>query len=226
MNLWEKILRHRHRVKSSAFPSARSIAANDPPGSHDQDLFMYPMNSETGDSSSTAPSLPGTAEELLPLVYGELRRLAASRMALESPGMTIQATALVHEAWLRLEREQKGWENRAQFFAAAAEAMRRILIEQARRRISEKRGGGAAHDPLTDSIIEITASNEQIFAVHEALDALAAEDPQAADLVKLRFFAGMGMQEAATALDLSLRSAERLWTFARARLRSVITEAR
>ena len=186
---------------------------------------MQPMNSEPGDSSS--PSLPGTAEELLPLVYGELRRLAASRMALESPGMTIQATALVHEAWLRLEREQKKcWENRAQFFAAAAEAMRRILIEQARRRVAEKRGAGAAHDPLTDSIIEITASNEEIFAVHEALDALAAEDPQAADLVKLRFFAGMGMQEAATALDLPLRSAERLWTFARARLRSVITEAR
>ena len=188
---------------------------------------MEPINSEPGDSSSAAPSLPATAEELLPLVYGELRRLAASRMAQESPGMTIQATALVHEAWLRLEREQKkGWENRAQFFAAAAEAMRRILIEQARRRVSEKRGAGAAHDPLTDSIIEITASNEEIFAVHEALDALAAEDPQAADLVKLRFFAGMGMQEAATALDLPLRSAERLWTFARARLRSVITEAR
>ena len=138
--------------------------------------------------------------------------------------MTIQATALVHEAWMRLEREQKGWKNRAQFFAAAAEAMRRILIEQARRRISEKRGAGVAHDPLTDSIIEITASNEELFAVHEALDTLAAEDPQAADLVKLRFFAGMGMQEAATSLELPLRSAERLWTFARARLRSVITK--
>ena len=184
------------------------------------------MNPDPNASPSPPTPLPGTAEELLPLVYGELRRLAASRMALESPGMTIQATALVHEAWMRLEREQKGWENRAQFFAAAAEAMRRILIEQARRRASEKRGAGAAHDPLTDSIIEITASNEEIFAVHDALDALAAEDPQAADLVKLRFFAGMGMQEAATALDLPLRSAERLWTFARARLRSVIKEAR
>jgi RNA polymerase sigma factor (TIGR02999 family) len=163
---------------------------------------------------------------LLPLVYGELRRLAANRMAQESPGMTIQATALVHEAWMRLEREHRGWENRAQFFAAAAEAMRRILIEQARRRVSEKRGAGVAHDALTESIIEITASNEEIFAVHEALDALAAEDAQAADLVKLRFFAGMEMQEAATALELPLRSAERLWTFARARLRSVIMEAR
>jgi RNA polymerase sigma factor (TIGR02999 family) len=188
---------------------------------------MQRVNPEPGDSSSTSPSLPATAEELLPLVYGELRRLAAARMAQESPGMTIQATALVHEAWMRLEREQKkGWENRAQFFSAAAEAMRRILIEQARRRVAEKRGAGAAHDPLTDSIIEITASNEEIFAVHEALDALAAEDQQAADLVKLRFFAGMGMQEAATALELPLRSAERLWTFARARLRIVITGAR
>jgi len=184
------------------------------------------MDSDQNDPPSPPPPLPGTADKLLPLVYGELRRLAARRMAQESPGMTIQATALVHEAWMRLEREQKGWENRAQFFAAAAEAMRRILIEQARRRASEKRGAGAAHDPLTDSIIEITASNEEIFAVHEALDSLAAEDPQAADLVKLRFFAGMGMQDAATALDLPLRSAERLWTFARARLRSVIMDAR
>jgi RNA polymerase sigma factor (TIGR02999 family) len=183
------------------------------------------MDSERNGPPSSPP-LPGTAEELLPLVYGELRRLAASRMAQESSGMTIQATALVHEAWMRLEREHKGWENRAQFFAAAAEAMRRILIEQARRRVAEKRGAGVEHDPLTGSIIEITASNEEIFAVHEALDALAAEDKQAADLVKLRFFAGMEMQEAATALDLPLRSAERLWTFARARLRSVITEAR
>ena len=191
------------------------------------DSKLANMDPESNVPPSPLTPLPGTAEELLPLVYGELRRLAASRMAQESPGMTIQATALVHEAWLRLEREQKKcWENRAQFFAAAAEAMRRILIEQARRRASEKRGAGAAHDPLTDSIIEITASNEEIFAVHEALDALAAEDQQAADLVKLRFFAGMGMQEAATALDLPLRSAERLWTFARARLRSVITEAR
>jgi RNA polymerase sigma factor (TIGR02999 family) len=184
------------------------------------------MDPQPDGSRSLPAPLPGTAEELLPLVYGELRRLAANRMAQESPGMTIQATALVHEAWIRLEREHKGWENRAQFFAAAAEAMRRILIEQARRRVAEKRGAGVEHDLLSDSIIEITASNEEIFAVHEALDALAAEDAQAADLVKLRFFAGMEMQEAATALDLPLRSAERLWTFARARLRSAITEAR
>jgi RNA polymerase sigma factor (TIGR02999 family) len=184
------------------------------------------MNSAPHGPETTGMALPATAEELLPLVYGELRRLAASRMAGEAPGMTLQATALVHEAWLRLEREQKGWENRAQFFAAAAEAMRRILIEQARKRTSSKRGGGAPHGPLTDSLIEVTASDEEILAIHEALDALAAEDPKAADLVKLRFFAGMTMNEAAEAMELPQRSVERLWTFARARLRSVISQPR
>lgn len=173
---------------------------------------------------STFPTevLPASAEELLPLVYEELRRLAASRMAAENPGMTLQATALVHEAWLRLEREKKGWESKAQFFVAAAEAMRRILIEQARRRASAKRGGGAPHYPLEEFTIVMTAPNEDILAVHEALDELAAEDAPAANLVKLRFFAGMSMSEAAEALDIPLRRAERLWTFARARLRSVI----
>ena len=184
------------------------------------------MNPVQGDAPFTSPSLPGKAEESLPLVYEELRRLAARRMANEAPGLTIQATALVHEAWLRLDREQKGWESRAQFFAAAAEAMRRILIEQARRRASAKHGGGTPHDPLRDSIIEVKASDEEILAVHEALDALADEDPQAAILVKLRFFAGMSMTEAAKAMELPQRSAERLWTFARARLRSVIAQVR
>lgn len=174
---------------------------------------------------SRSTSLPASAEELLPLVYDELRRLAANRMAGEAPGITLQATALVHEAWVRLEREQKGWESTSQFFAAAAEAMRRILIEQARRRASAKRGGEALHYPLEDFSIIIKAPDEEILAVHEALDALAAEDRQAADLVKLRFFAGMTMVEAAGALDLPLRMAERLWTFARARLRSVIASS-
>jgi RNA polymerase sigma factor (TIGR02999 family) len=182
------------------------------------------MKSDPGGPFSPPPSLPGTAEELLPQVYEELRRLAAHRMAAQLPGQTLQATALVHEAWLRLEREQKGWENRAQFFAAAAEAMRRILIEQARRRAAAKRGGNAGHDPLRDSIIEIKSSDDQILAVHEALDALAAEDDEAAILVKLRFFAGLSMAEAAKAMELPQRSAERLWTFARARLRSVIVQ--
>ena len=184
------------------------------------------MNPEPDESNFTSPLLPATADELLPLVYGELRQLAARRMANEAPGLTIQATALVHEAWMRLERERKGWESRAQFFAAAAEAMRRILIEQARRRASAKHGGGSPHAPLTDSIIEIKASDGEILAVHEALDVLADEDPQAAILVKLRFFAGMSMTEAAKAMELPQRSAERLWTFARARLRGVIAHVR
>ena len=174
------------------------------------------MNAGPTDSMPLSPSLPETAEALLPLVYNELRRLAAHRMAEENPGMTLQATALVHEAWLRLEREHKGWENRAQFFAAAAEAMRRILIEQARKRTSAKRGGGAAHDPLSDSIIEITASDDEILAIHEALDALATEDTQAAVLVKLRFFAGMTNEEVAQVLGVTDRTVKRYWTFARA----------
>ena len=169
---------------------------------------------------------PGTAETpeaLLPLVYAELRGLASRRMAGERPGQTLQATALVHEAWLRLGREGKNqWENRAQFFAAAAEAMRRILIDQARRRTAAKRGGGALHQPADEGDLPTNAPDAELLAVHDALDTLAAEDPSAATLVKLRFFTGMTMAEAATALGLSHRSAERLWTFARARLRSVI----
>jgi len=181
------------------------------------------MNSVPGDSdSSHAPPFPLEAGELLPLVYHELRRLAAQRMAQEASGLTLQATALVHEAWLRLERENHQWANRAQFFSAAAEAMRRILIEQARRRTAAKRGGGAGHEELHDSVIAVQTPDEVILAVHDALETLAAEDAQAADLVKLRFFTGMDMPEAADALNLPLRSAERLWTFARARLRGLM----
>ena len=166
---------------------------------------------------------PKAAEELLPLVYEELRKLATHRMAGEAAGQTLQPTALVHEAWLRLAGEAKDrWDSRAQFFAAAAEAMRRILIERARRRMAKKRGGAAAHEPLEESRIELAAPTDEILAVHDALDRLAAEDPQAADLVKLRYFVGMNMPEAAAALGVPLRSAERLWTFARAWLRGAM----
>ena len=166
---------------------------------------------------------PAAADELLPLVYEELRKLAAHRMAGEPAGQTLQATALVHEAWLRLAGEEKErWAGRAQFFAAAAEAMRRILIERARRRLAQKRGGQAEHEPLEESRLELAAPTDEMLAVHEALDRLAAEDPQAADLVKLRYFAGMSMPEAAAALDMPQRSAERLWTFARAWLRGAM----
>ena len=164
---------------------------------------------EGGDSQAAA--------ELLPLVYDELRRIAAHKMAAESPGHTLQATALVHEAWLRLVGpEDHAWQNRAHFFAAAAEAMRRILVEHARRKQSQKRGAGAEHDSLEKAdLIILSAPADELLAVHEALDTLAKEDPQAAELVKLRYFVGMTMEQAATAMNLSKRTAEGIWTYAR-----------
>ncbi len=160
------------------------------------------------------------AEQLLPLVYDELRRLAGYKMANEAPGHTLQATALVHEAWLRLVgSKQQSWENRTHFFAAAAEAMRRILVEHARRKQSLKRGGGAGHDELDESALVLTAPPDELLAVHEALDKLATEDPPAAELVKLRYFVGLTMEESASALGMAHRTAERLWTYARVWLR-------
>jgi RNA polymerase sigma factor (TIGR02999 family) len=163
---------------------------------------------ERGDARAT--------EELLPLVYDELRRLAAGKMAVEAPGHTLQPTALVHEAWLRLVGSgQQTWENRAHFFGAAAEAMRRILVEHARRKLSRKRGGGAEHVELNESALVLAAPPDELLAVHEALDQLAQEDAAAAELVKLRYFVGMTMEEAASAMGLAKRTAESLWTYAR-----------
>jgi RNA polymerase sigma factor (TIGR02999 family) len=163
---------------------------------------------ERGDSSA--------AEQLLPLVYDELRKLAARKLAQEKPGQTLQATALVHEAYLRLVdvKQAPGW-NGGHFFAAAAEAMRRILVEQARRRLALKRGGGARRQPLEDSAVVAPAPDDRLLAVHEALDDLARTDPDAAALVKLRFFAGMTMTDAAAALGMSVRSAHDVWAYAR-----------
>jgi len=156
------------------------------------------------------------ASELLPLVYEELRRLAASKMAHESVGHTLQPTALVHEAWLRLVgANQSGWDNRAHFFGAAAESMRRILVEHARRKQSLKRGAGAERQELDESVLVMTVPPDELLAVHEALDKLAAEDKTAAELVKLRYFVGMTMEEAASALGMPKRTAENLWTYAR-----------
>jgi RNA polymerase sigma factor (TIGR02999 family) len=159
---------------------------------------------------------PQAAAELLTLVYEELRKLASHKMASEAPGHTLQPTALVHEAWLRLTMaKQQTWENRAHFFSAAAEAMRRILVEHARRKQSLKRGGGAEHTELDESTLTLAAPADELLAVHEALGRLADQDPQAAELVKLRYFVGMTMEETAAALGLSKRTAESLWTYAR-----------
>ena len=156
------------------------------------------------------------AGELLPLVYEELRRIAAHKMAGESPGHTLQATALVHEAWLRLVgSNEQSWQNRAHFFGAAAEAMRRILVDHARRKQSLKRGAGIELQELDESALVLTAPPDELLAVHEALDKLAAEDATAAELVKLRYFVGMTMEETASALGLAKRTAENLWTYAR-----------
>jgi RNA polymerase sigma factor (TIGR02999 family) len=169
---------------------------------------------------------PGDAhavEELLPLVYDELRKLAAHKMAGEAPGQTLQPTALVHEAWLRLGADaQPRWQNRAHFFGAAAEAMRRILIDRARKQAVRQASGLAAPEELHESRLEIQAPTDELLAVHEALDGLAAVNATAAELVKLRYFVGMTLPEAAEALGLSLRSAERLWTFSRAWLRDAL----
>src|SRR5579862_2428731 len=141
---------------------------------------------------------PKVARELLPLVYEELRRLAAHKMSHESPGQTLQPTALVHEAWLRMVgAEEQTWQNRAHFFAAAAEAMRRILIDNARRKRALKHGGGQEHADIAELDIAAQTDNDQLLAVHEALNAFAAQDKEKAELVKLRYFAGLSFEEAA-----------------------------
>jgi RNA polymerase sigma factor (TIGR02999 family) len=155
------------------------------------------------------------AEELLPLVYDELRQLAAQRLAHEKPGQTLQATALVHEAYLRLVGEQH-FDSRGHFFAAAAEAMRRILVNRARDKKRLKRGGERHRVDLDKIEFALDTSDEDLIALDEALTRLAAEDPDAARLVNLRFFAGLTMKDAAASLGLSQRTAERQWTYARA----------
>ena len=170
---------------------------------------------------------PKAAEELLPLVYDELRKLAAHRMAAELAGQTLQPTALVHEAWLRLVGNgHQQWNTRGHFFAAAAEAMRRILIEAARRKQSQRRSGDFERVDLEDSQLPLERPADEILAVDEALEKLAVQDPLAAQLVKLRYFVGMGLPESAEALGVSPRTADRLWAYARTRLRLEIESSR
>ena len=158
------------------------------------------------------------AAELLPLVYDELRRIAAAKMAHEQPGQTLQATALVHEAWLRLvdDNGHARFENRAHFFGAAAEAMRRILVDNARRKKAVKHGGELLRVDWTDLDVAVASDDDTVLAVSEALDKLATRDQTAAELIKLRFFAGLPNVEAAKMLGLSERTAKRTWAYARA----------
>jgi RNA polymerase sigma factor (TIGR02999 family) len=157
------------------------------------------------------------SEELLPLVYNELRRMAAHKMSAERAGHTLQPTALVHEAWLQLvDTPNQSWQNRAHFFGAAAEAMRRILIARARRKNAQRRGSGAAHVDLDGLEIASPAPDDQLLALNEALDRFALLEPQQAELVKLRYFVGLKIEEAAEILGISKATATRWWAYARA----------
>jgi RNA polymerase sigma factor (TIGR02999 family) len=163
---------------------------------------------------------PSAAEQLLPLIYDELRKLAAARLAHEKPGQTLQATSLVHDAYLRLVDVQQAqrWDSRGHFFAAAAEAMRRILVEQARRKKTERKGGGRIRLALNEDVLPVQADRGEaarILAIHEALTGLEAESPRKAQLVKLRFFVGMTLEEAAGALGIAVPTAKRDWAAAR-----------
>lgn len=162
---------------------------------------------------------PNAAAELLPLVYDDLRRLAAARLARENPGQTLQPTALVHEAWLRLGGDQQpSWSNRAHFFAAAAESMRRILIDQARRKRAQRHGGDYAKVSANITGFDVAAptdDDEELLLVNEAIDALASHDARKAELVKHKYFAGLSLEETAEVLGISVATAKREWAYAR-----------
>ncbi len=175
------------------------------------DITVMLKQIEQGDASA--------ADRLMSVVYEELRRLAAQKMSREGPGQTLQATALVHEAWLRLGGDrQPAWQNRAHFFGAAAEAMRRILIDNARRKQADRHGGQVERVELPFDSLELAAAmdDDQLLAMHEALDHLAAHDAMKVELVKLRFFAGLTMEDAAKVLEISTPTAKRYWAYARA----------
>lgn len=162
---------------------------------------------------------PSAAAELLPLVYAELRKLAAARLAREQPGHTLDATALVHEAYLRLVGGEQHFDGRSHFFVAAAEAMRRILVEQARRRLSAKRGGALVRADVEPDHVAAPAPDDELIALSEALDKLAEAHPEKVALVKLRYFAGLTADDAASALGISPSTAHRHWSYARAWLK-------
>ena len=172
---------------------------------------------------------PHAAEQLLPLVYDELRELAAQKLAREKPGQTLQPTALVHEAYLRLladphqeQQTELPWDSRGHFFAAAAEAMRRILVDQARRKQAEKRGGRAGRVPLDAADISFTTSADELLDIDQALTRLASEDPLAAQLIQLRYFGGLSLEDAAEVVGISRSTAYEHWSYARVRLRTLL----
>jgi RNA polymerase sigma factor (TIGR02999 family) len=169
---------------------------------------------------------PRAAEQLLPLVYDELRKLAAARLAQENPGQTLQPTALVHEAYLRLVGPglQQQWDHRGHFFAAAAEAMRRILVEQARRKRGLKHGGGRQRQPLEPEQIAAPEADDDLLALDEALTKLATTEPKVAELVKLRYFAGMTIPQSAAQLQISPRTADAWWAYAKAWFQAALQE--
>ena len=181
------------------------------------------MNDITQVLNAPGRSAALPASQLLTLVYEELRRVAAAKMAQEAPGQTLQATALVHEAWLRLTGdERRRWNDRTHFFAAAAEAMRRILVDNARRKRAARHGGGQQRVEMPEVASAVVDNDDKVLAVDEALEKFAALDPQKAELVKLRYFVGMTLEEAAEALGISERTAKRYWVFARAWLHEEI----
>jgi RNA polymerase sigma factor (TIGR02999 family) len=181
------------------------------------------MSAVTQILNAAGQSDPRAAQELLSLVYEELRRLAAAKMASEAQGHTLQATALVHEAWLRLTSDEKRkWNDRTHFFAAAAESMRRILVDNARRKQAQRRGGGAQRTEMPEIASALGENDDQVLLVNEALEKFAVLDPQKAELVKLRYFVGMTLEQSAEALGISERTAKRYWAFARAWLHEEI----
>ncbi len=172
---------------------------------------------------------PRAADELLPLIYDELRQLAAARLTHEKPGQTLGATALVHEAYLRLvgsaDREPQQWAGRGYFFAAAAEAMRRLLVEQARRKKRRRHGGGWQRLDLDSQLLLFDDRDDALLALNEALERLAAEEPQSAQVVTFRYFAGFTIEETAAAMKISVRTVNRHWTYARAWLYQQLGDA-
>ena len=183
------------------------------------------MDSHADQKTDAKTSRLDGVDDLLPLVYEELRRLARMKLSDQAPGHTLQATALVHEAYLKLSSDPaRRWKSRRHFLAYASEAMRRILIDSARRKLTAKRGGGEKAVELVESRIASAHPAAELLEVNEALERLARIDPEAAELTKLRYFVGLTMAEAAEAMDLNLRAAERLWTFARASLKYEIDQ--